>query len=71
MINETVICYNLTISVSNGIWQTESPVLNSLPLFVSQLTIILFVTRLLILVLKPLHQPRLVAEILVSTIRIA
>ncbi|KAB1221355.1 Cation/H(+) antiporter 15 [Morella rubra] len=68
MINETVICYNLTISVSNGIWQTESPVLNSLPLFVSQLTIILFVTRLLILVLKPLHQPRLVAEILTGFI---
>lgn len=66
--NESMICYDLTVSINNGVWQAEAPITESFPLFVSQLTVIIFITRLLFLVLKPLHQPRLIAEVLVRTI---
>lgn len=64
-VNDTTVCYDIPVSITNGIWQAQNPLTEVLPLFVWQLTVILLITRLLFLVLKPLHQPRLVAEILV------
>jgi hypothetical protein len=64
-INETFLCYNVTLPRTNGVWKSKDALVDSLPLFFSQLSVILFVTRLFFLVLKPLHQPPLVAEILV------
>lgn len=66
-INESMICYDLKVSINNGVWQAEDPVTESFPLFVLQLTVIILISRLLFLVLKPLHQPRLIAEVLVRT----
>ncbi|GMY37883.1 cation/H(+) antiporter 15-like [Fagus crenata] len=63
-VNDTIVCYDIPVSITNGIWQAQNPLTEVLPLFVWQLTVILLITRLLFLVLKPLHQPRLVAEIL-------
>ncbi|KAG6695963.1 hypothetical protein I3843_09G121700 [Carya illinoinensis] len=69
-INETLLCYDLVTSTTNGfIWQTDqtSP-FKSLPVFVSQIFVILFITRLLFTVFKPLHQPFLIAEIVAGCI---
>lgn len=60
-------CYSLNVVVDNGVWQELNPLAQSLPLFLLQLIIITAFTRLVILLLKPLRQPLIVAEILVNT----
>ncbi|XP_039059441.1 cation/H(+) antiporter 20-like [Hibiscus syriacus] len=49
---------------SDGVWQSENPLNYSFPLLIVQTTLVLFTSRLLALLLKPLHQPKVVAEIL-------
>lgn len=51
---------------TNGIWQGDNPLNYSLPLFILQLTLVVVTTRMLVFILKPLRQPRVIAEILVS-----
>ncbi|GAB2232091.1 hypothetical protein Droror1_Dr00011113 [Drosera rotundifolia] len=62
--NSTIVCYAPTMITTNGIWQGDNPLDYSLPLFVLQLTLVVVTTRLLVVVLKPLRQPRVIAEIL-------
>ncbi|XVE88359.1 hypothetical protein DITRI_Ditri19aG0063200 [Diplodiscus trichospermus] len=57
-------CFILNITSYNGIWQGDDPFTESLPLFITQLTAILIVTRFLYHLLKPFHQPRIVSDIL-------
>ncbi|KAH0716835.1 hypothetical protein KY290_013402 [Solanum tuberosum] len=69
------LCY-LTDTISdNGIWEEINPLESKLPTFIFQLAIVLFVTRLSLLLLKPLRQPHFTAEllagILVGSIAIA
>jgi hypothetical protein len=69
--NGNFTCYPMTVlstSTNNGFWKAQDALIESLPLFFSQLFIILFVTRFFFYLLKPLHQPPLIAEILVSSI---
>jgi hypothetical protein len=69
--NGNFTCYPMTVlstSTNNGVWKAQDALIESLPLFFSQLFIILFVTRFFFYLLKPLHQPPLIAEILVSSI---
>ncbi|GLT80654.1 hypothetical protein SLA2020_520830 [Shorea laevis] len=54
-------CY-LT-NTSSGIWQSGSALTTTLPFLLTQLFVVLFLDRILLSVLKPLHQPRIVAHI--------
>lgn len=63
---ENIVCYAPTMITTNGIWQGENPLDYSLPLFILQLTLVVVMTRILVFILKPFRQPRVIAEILVS-----
>ena len=65
--SSTVVCYSPMMITTNGIWQGFNPLEFSLPLFILQTAIIVVTTRLLVLVLRPFRQPRVIAEILVRT----
>lgn len=63
--------FNVTNSIkisSDGIWQGENTLHYAFPLLIIQTTLVVFLSRLLAFLLKPLHQPKVVAEILVSFI---
>ncbi|XWS41307.1 hypothetical protein CRYUN_Cryun17cG0070300 [Craigia yunnanensis] len=62
--DDTVVCYAPTMITTNGVWQGDNPLDYSLPLFILQLTMVVVTTRMLVFVLKPLRQPRVVSEIL-------
>ncbi|MCL7021619.1 hypothetical protein MKW94_029433 [Papaver nudicaule] len=49
---------------SNGAWQGDNPLNYALPLLIIQTLLVLFVSHSLALVLKPLRQPKVIAEIL-------
>lgn len=63
---ETIVCYAPTMITTNGIWQGDNPLDYSLPLFILQLTMVVVITRILVFILKPFRQPRVISEILVS-----
>lgn len=54
-------------STSNGVFQGDNPLDYALPLAILQICIVLLVTRGLAYLLKPLRQPRVIAEIIVSS----
>ncbi|WOG86266.1 hypothetical protein DCAR_0205467 [Daucus carota subsp. sativus] len=62
--NHSIVCYSPTMITTNGIWQGDSPLDYSLPLFILQVTLVVTITRLLVFILKPLRQPRVISEIL-------
>ncbi|KAL5710952.1 Cation/H(+) antiporter 20 [Ranunculus cassubicifolius] len=49
---------------SNGIWQGDNPLHYAFPLLIIQTTLILIVSRTLAFGLKPLRQPKVIAEII-------
>lgn len=53
-------------ATSNGIFQGDDPLHFALPLAILQICIVVIVTRGLAYVLRPLRQPRVIAEIVVS-----
>lgn len=50
-------------ATSNGVFQGDSPLDFSLPLIILQICLVVVVTRVLAFLLKPLRQPRVIAEI--------
>ncbi|KAM1176067.1 hypothetical protein ACFX2I_028349 [Malus domestica] len=58
-----VVCFNKTISPT-GLWRAHNPFMSALSVLVIRLSIAVFSTRIFMIALKPLHQPRIVAEIL-------
>ncbi|XP_061368818.1 cation/H(+) antiporter 15-like [Gastrolobium bilobum] len=64
MSDGSVICYTPTLATTNGVWQGDNPLNFSLPLFVLQLTLVVLSTRFFLFLLKPFHQPRVIAEII-------
>nr|CAB3474620.1 unnamed protein product [Digitaria exilis] len=66
--SSTVVCYSPMMITTNGIWQGFNPLEFSLPLFILQTAIIVVTTRFLVLVLRPFHQPRVIAEILAGVL---
>lgn len=48
---------------SNGAWQGDNPLDHAFPLLIVQTTLIVVVSRLLAFLLKPLRQPKVIAEI--------
>jgi len=57
-------CVTLMKTTSNGLWQGDNPLDFSLSLLIAQTCIVLIVTRTLAFLLKPLRQPRVIAEII-------
>eukprot|EP00249_Psilotum_nudum_P021646 c28186_g2_i2 orf=286-2889(-) len=62
--NVTNQCPKPWSAVSNGAWQGDNPIHYALPLLIIQVSLVLAVTRSLALLLKPLKQPRVIAEII-------
>ncbi|XP_039051696.1 cation/H(+) antiporter 15-like [Hibiscus syriacus] len=61
---EFEVCFldNRTVGLTQ--WQATSPLMTYLPSFMVQLTLIITLSRLLMIIFKPLRQPRFVCEIL-------
>lgn len=55
-------------TASNGVWQGDNPLHFAFPLLILQSVLILLLTRFLALLLKPLRQPKVIAEIVVSSL---
>lgn len=53
-------------ATSNGVFQGDNPLDFALPLAILQICLVLVVTRVLAYMLKPLRQPRVIAEIIVG-----
>ena len=53
-------------ATSEGAWQGDNPLHFSLPLVILQICLVVAVTRGLAFALRPLRQPRVIAEIIVS-----
>ena len=53
-------------ATSNGAFQHENPLDYALPLLILQICLVVAFTRTLAFLLKPLRQPRVIAEIIVS-----
>ncbi|KGN62161.1 cation/H(+) antiporter 15 [Cucumis sativus] len=62
--DDTIVCYAPTMITTNGVWQGDNPLDYSLPLFILQLTMVVVMTRILVFLLKPFRQPRVISEIL-------
>ncbi|KAK3041087.1 hypothetical protein RJ639_026884 [Escallonia herrerae] len=62
--SDAIVCYAPTMITTNGIWQGDNPLDYSLPLFILQLTLVVVTTRILVFILKPFRQPRVISEIL-------
>ncbi|GJZ70382.1 cation/H(+) antiporter 15 [Tanacetum coccineum] len=61
---DTIVCYAPLMITTHGIWQGDDPLNYSLPLFLLQLILVVVTTRVLVFLLKPLRQPRVISEIL-------
>lgn len=59
-------CIILNVTTTNGIWPSKNPLFEPIPLLIVQLAFIITITRSLYFILRPLRQPRLVTDILVS-----
>lgn len=55
-------------ATSNGVFQGDNPLDYALPLAILQICLVVLLTRLLAFVLRPLRQPRVIAEIVVSCV---
>uniref|UniRef100_A0A1D1YN35 Cation/H(+) antiporter 19 n=1 Tax=Anthurium amnicola TaxID=1678845 RepID=A0A1D1YN35_9ARAE len=57
-------CPKPMAATSNGAWQKENPLDYALPLIILQICLVVVLTRSLALLLRPLRQPRVIAEII-------
>ncbi|KAK1311743.1 Cation/H(+) antiporter 20 [Acorus calamus] len=51
-------------TASNGVWQGDDPLDFAFPLLIVQATLVLLLSRSLAFLLRPLHQPKVIAEII-------
>ena len=68
MVEANTTCQTPMKTTSEGAWQGDDPLHFALPLLILQICLVVVVTRSLAFVLKPLHQPRVIAEIIVRTL---
>ena len=64
--NVTSACPKPMKATSNGVFQGDNPLDFALPLAILQIVIVVALTRILASLLRPLRQPRVIAEIVVS-----
>ncbi|KAL2543802.1 Cation/H(+) antiporter 18 [Forsythia ovata] len=62
--NTTIKCPSLMKATSNGVFQGDNPLDYALPLLILQICLVVVLTRLLAYILRPLRQPRVIAEII-------
>ncbi|KAL7165481.1 hypothetical protein ACSBR2_041213 [Camellia fascicularis] len=62
--NVTVQCPTPMKATSNGVFQGDDPLNFALPLAILQICLVVVVTRVLAFLLRPLRQPRVIAEII-------
>ncbi|KAG9132908.1 hypothetical protein Leryth_014833 [Lithospermum erythrorhizon] len=62
--NGTVKCPSYMKATSNGVFQGDNPLDYALPLAIFQICLVVALTRVLAYLLKPLRQPRVIAEII-------
>lgn len=62
-----IVCLQIYRSHSFGIFNGDNPLEYSVPIMLLQLSVLMVITRTLRFILKPLRQPRVVSEILVSS----
>ncbi|GER26839.1 Cation/H(+) antiporter 18 [Striga asiatica] len=62
--NATVKCPAPMKATSNGVFQGDDPLDFALPLLIIQICLVVVLTRLLAYLLRPLRQPRVIAEII-------
>lgn len=65
--NATVKCPAPMTATSNGVFQGNDPLDFALPLAILQICMVVVLSRLLAFLLRPLRQPRVIAEIVVSS----
>ncbi|XP_057512658.1 cation/H(+) antiporter 18-like [Actinidia eriantha] len=61
--NATVKCPSPMKATSNGVFQGDNPLDYALPLAILQICLVVILTRVLAVLLRPLRQPRVIAEI--------
>ena len=66
-LNYMVVCYQQKLGHAHGLWRAENATTSTLSVFILQLVIIITISRLLILVFRFFHLPRIAAEILVRS----
>ncbi|KAJ0260632.1 Cation/H(+) antiporter 18 [Hirschfeldia incana] len=64
MAANTSACPALMKATSNGVFQGDNPIDFALPLAILQIVIVVLLTRLLAYLLRPLRQPRVIAEVI-------
>ncbi|XP_047329235.1 cation/H(+) antiporter 18-like [Impatiens glandulifera] len=64
VMNSTLKCPPPMKATSNGVFQGDNPLQFALPLAILQICLVVVVTRSLAFVLRPLRQPRVIAEII-------
>lgn len=68
MANSTLhVCPSPMAATSNGAFQGDNPLNFALPLAILQICLVLLLTRSIAFILKPLRQPRVIAEMIVSS----
>jgi hypothetical protein len=66
MATTAAVCPAPMQATSHGAFQGDNPLDYSLPLAILQICLVVVVTRGLAYILRPLRQPRVIAEIIVS-----
>ncbi|KAH9617980.1 hypothetical protein KSS87_011359 [Heliosperma pusillum] len=64
MAHNASVCPPPMKATSNGVFQNESPLDFALPLVIVQIVLVIVLTRTLAFLLRPLRQPRVIAEII-------
>ncbi|CAH8277808.1 unnamed protein product [Arabidopsis lyrata] len=62
--NSTKACPAPMKATSNGVFQGDNPIDFALPLAILQIVIVIVLTRVLAYILRPLRQPRVIAEVI-------
>lgn len=65
--NATKSCPAPMAATSNGVFQGNDPLDYALPLVILQILMVVILSRLLAFLFRPLRQPRVIAEIVVSS----
>lgn len=64
--NPATVCHKTPKFSTQGIWLGQNPLDYSLPLLTMQLVLVFTTIRIIYYLIKPLKQPKVVAEVLVS-----
>ena len=61
------ICYNVSVSEPRHLWQTRNVLKSELPEIATSIGFTVLLSLIVFSIFKPLHQPRIVSYVAVST----